>query len=76
MKIVPQSVHLVDYMGSDLSIVNAARVSFAKTSEWENEKERIQGVFDSDLNGGCYDLIDPGFKGVLKQQDQKLILLS
>lgn len=29
------SVELIDYMGSDLSVVNAARVSFAKESEWE-----------------------------------------
>ena len=28
-------VHYVDHMGSDLTVVNAARVSFAKTSEWE-----------------------------------------
>ena len=28
-------VRLVDHMGSDLSVVNAARVSFAKESEWE-----------------------------------------
>ena len=28
-------VTLVDHMGSDLSVVNAARVSFSKTSEWE-----------------------------------------
>jgi thymidylate synthase (FAD) len=28
-------VKFVDKMGSDLSVVNAARVSFAKTSEWE-----------------------------------------
>jgi len=30
------SVELKDFMGSDLSVVNAARVSFAKESEWEN----------------------------------------
>lgn len=30
MKIVEQSVELIDYMGSDLSVVNAARVSFHK----------------------------------------------
>lgn len=30
MKIVKQNVELVDHMGSDLSVVNAARVSFAK----------------------------------------------
>ena len=29
------NVTLIDHMGSDLSVVNAARVSFAKTSEWE-----------------------------------------
>lgn len=28
-------VKLVDHMGTDLSVVNAARVSFAKESEWE-----------------------------------------
>ena len=28
-------VELIDYMGSDLSVVNAARVSFDKTSEWD-----------------------------------------
>ena len=37
MKIVQPSVELLDYMGSDLSVVNAARVSFAKESEWEQE---------------------------------------
>lgn len=35
MKISDISVELVDVMGTDLSIVDAARVSFAKTSEWE-----------------------------------------
>ena len=29
-------VKFVDKMGSDLSVVNAARVSFAKTSEWDS----------------------------------------
>ena len=28
-------VELVDKMGSDLSVVNAARVSYSKESEWE-----------------------------------------
>lgn len=32
MKIADMSVELVDHMGSDLSVVNAARVSFAKES--------------------------------------------
>lgn len=35
MKIVPMSVQLVDSMGSDLSVVNAARVSFDKISHHE-----------------------------------------
>ena len=36
MNIVNNStVSLVDSMGSDLSVVNAARVSFAKESDWE-----------------------------------------
>lgn len=33
MKISKQSVELIDHMGSDLSVVNAARVSFHKISE-------------------------------------------
>ena len=32
-------VKLVDKMGSDLTVVNAARVSFAKESEWESIPE-------------------------------------
>lgn len=36
-------VHLVDYMGSDLTVVNSARVSFSKESEWED--------FDTNGNG-------------------------
>ena len=33
MNIVPMHVELLDHMGSDLSVVNAARVSFAKESD-------------------------------------------
>lgn len=40
MKIVPQSVELIDHMGSDLSVVNAARVSFHKQhDEFDEEKD-------------------------------------
>lgn len=35
MKFEPLSVELIDYSGTDLSVVNAARVSFEKESEWE-----------------------------------------
>lgn len=38
MKIVPMSVELVDSMGTDLSVVNAARVSFDKESVGEFDK--------------------------------------
>ncbi len=35
MKVADISVQLIDSMGSDLSVVNAARVSFDKHSDWE-----------------------------------------
>lgn len=35
MKIADIQVSLIDHMGSDLSVVNAARVSFDKESDWE-----------------------------------------
>ena len=31
----PQSAKLINHMGDDLTVVNAARVSFAKQSQWE-----------------------------------------
>ena len=37
MKIAEMSVEYIDHMGSDLSVVNAARVSFDKESEWDYE---------------------------------------
>ena len=30
------NVELIDVMGSDLSVVNAARVSYSKESEWDS----------------------------------------
>ena len=30
------NIQLIDKMGSDLSVVNAARVSFDKRSDWED----------------------------------------
>jgi thymidylate synthase (FAD) len=67
MKVVPMSVELIDSMGSDLSIVNAARVSFAKESVWEVELK--DSLTDAYLNG-------PKVKVPVKslsEQDQKLI---
>ena len=39
MKVSPIEVTLIDRMGSDLSVVNAARVSFDKTSEEMNDAD-------------------------------------
>jgi len=52
-------VTLIDHMGTDLSVVNAARVSFNKTSSWELTDWR-----DSD---------DYARKEVLSEADTKLI---
>lgn len=58
MRISDISVEYVNHMGSDLSVVNAARVSFAKESEWEN----------ADYNHKDFEL--PNY---LKESDAKLI---
>lgn len=49
MKISPMSVQLIDSMGTDLSVCNAARVSFAKESDWENNNS-IEYGFTKNLN--------------------------
>lgn len=41
MKISDISVEFLDYCGNDLSVVNAARVSFSKASEWEGNKVTV-----------------------------------
>lgn len=53
-------VTLIDSMGSDLTVVNAARVSFGKKSDWDHRLGKNKPV------GASYDL-------VLKEQDAKLI---
>lgn len=59
MLISKQQVTLVDHMGSDLSVVNAARVSFDKESEWE------------EVEVGSYE--ESYIKHYLSEKDQKLI---
>lgn len=55
MKVSKMSVEYLDHMGSDLSVVNAARVSFDKQSAWETlfdyggERELILGEKDRKL---------------------------
>lgn len=39
MKFSDIQITLIDHMGSDLSVVNAARVSFHKESEWEHTRD-------------------------------------
>ena len=53
-------VTYINHMGSDLSVVNAARVSFGKETEWEIEESDIDGISYS-------------FKKHLKTKDEKLI---
>jgi len=65
MKISTIKVSLIDHMGSDLSIVNAARVSFDKESEWvagEEIREEIVTGF-----------IRISHKKVLSDRDSKLV---
>ena len=58
-------VTFVDSMGSDLSVVNAARVSFGKNSEW---------VRDEEPYGGAKDEFDDKYHDkVLSERDVKLI---
>ena len=56
-RIAPISVELVDVLGSDVNIVNAARVSFDKESDWVLD-------FTNDPKFG---------EGILKEADSKLI---
>lgn len=59
------NVELVDKLGSDLTVVNAARVSFDKQSDWSEDYEES---FDVDTRTISY---IP--KKVLKLSDEKLI---
>jgi thymidylate synthase (FAD) len=61
MKVANIEVTLLDYMGSDLSVVNAARVSFDKQSDWDRSPHP---AFEQ--HGIVYDL-------KLSEQDKKLI---
>lgn len=62
MKLAQIEAKLIDSMGSDLSVVNAARVSFDKESEWEFEAGDIVD-----------DLLNRAQTNQLKQADARLI---
>lgn len=63
MKTADISVEYVQHCGSDLQVVNAARVSFDKLSEWE-----IVETYGTDEHGTYTDLVK-----VLLEKDTKLI---
>lgn len=50
MKTVPMAVTYVDHMGSDLSVANAARVSFDKVSKMETHLDTFSGEFKQVLS--------------------------
>ena len=60
-------VQLVDYMGSDLTVCNAARVSFAKETEWEIDSEVAERLAKSGSSAPITELVK------LSEKDQKLI---
>tara|TARA_B100000900_G_C20522522_1_gene692824 strand:+ start:581 stop:1309 length:729 start_codon:yes stop_codon:yes gene_type:complete len=48
MKVLSKGhVDLVDHMGSDLTVCNAARVSFSKDTEWEIDEEAVARLKES-----------------------------
>lgn len=66
---------LIDSMGSDLTVVNAARVSFDKESEWEiYEAPAVCPREDGSCCGlGYGECPDDYYEEVLSEKDQKLI---
>jgi thymidylate synthase (FAD) len=60
----------VDHMGSDLSVVNAARVSFGKKSEWENEDEVWVSPYIGEVR---HEMMSPWVTPILSERDAKLI---
>ena len=61
----------IDHMGSDLRVVNAARVSFNKESQWDNEDERVVELYSPET--GNYYVENPVFVPALSERDRKLI---
>tara|TARA_Y100001937_G_scaffold125861_1_gene193654 strand:+ start:734 stop:1462 length:729 start_codon:yes stop_codon:yes gene_type:complete len=62
-------VHHVDHMGNDLTVVNAARVSFDKESKWEYDEEAMSRIQGSNWQA---DRLRDEFK-TLSNADKKLI---
>lgn len=66
MNFSPIQVTLVDHMGSDLSVVNAARVSMAKQSSWEMQ-------YDGEDHSQSAGQFFPLFRQRLSDADARLI---
>lgn len=66
MKVANINVEYLDHMGSDLSVVNAARVSFDKQSDWIYKE-----VTEVDIDSRSYETYKLPDK--LKESDEKLI---
>ena len=62
-------VDLVDHMGNDLTVVNAARVSFDKESDWDYDDEALKKVTGHNWQA---DRLRKEFKK-LSNKDQKLV---
>jgi thymidylate synthase (FAD) len=71
MKISPCNVVLRKVDGTELDIVNAARVSFHKESEWENKDEQMLNTYSYETGSIYHE--DPQFVGKLSDRDIKLI---
>ena len=76
MKTAQMKVELVDHMGTDLTVVNAARVSFDKASEWETlpdwmDDQVLAAVERIHKATGVW--INKPFGGTLGDRDAKLI---
>jgi thymidylate synthase (FAD) len=65
-------VTYIDHMGTDLSVVNAAKVSFGKLSEWENDQDDDSWV-NPFIGNYRREMRHPDFVGKLSKQDQGLI---
>lgn len=68
-------VEYISHMGDDLQVVNAAKVSFGKRSEWANGPHPLITAYGYDGEGRSmfYKVPDPDFVGKLSKKDQSLI---
>ena len=73
MKIADISVECVQHMGSDIDVVNAARVSFAKESQFEGGEAKVLTSHDKSFGIGVTKSYTSFEKQKLSDKDAKLI---